>query len=269
MAGSDALLLCLMAALVGPLAAASAEPSGAMLIRLVADAEARMEAKFEKRMGVKLDKIDSLEAQLAEHAKRLDRLAVKDSAQQTQIDRCAKISSWDTSDTSTVSRRGMQSQGPASGGEVIRMWRREAMSMAPTQYADTGGHHHRRWLQAEACDLSTIKQLSEEINTECCNESSEDCTGGVLHSCNVGCATLIVPLWNSCGAVLGDDAASIGDAVATCPDPTPTSARALAQRVRNCPGSAPSVSLSSHMSSSACGTFSVQIYDTCAYILSP
>jgi hypothetical protein len=176
------------------------------------------EAKFEEKTQANPKKRDSVEAQLAEHEKRLDLLTAKDSAQQRQIDRCANVSPWRSWGNSTGSRRGMQSQGPASEGEVIRMWKREAMSFAPTGAGDGGGGH-RRELQAKTCDLSTIKQRSEDINAECCDEPGEDCRGGVPHSCNAGCSALLVPFWKSCGAALGADAKSIRKAVATCPDP--------------------------------------------------
>jgi hypothetical protein len=40
------------------------------------------------------------------------------------------------------------------------------------------------------------------LNAECCDETSEDCTGGVPHTCNAGCAAVFEPYWRDCRALL-------------------------------------------------------------------
>ena len=51
----------------------------------------------------------------------------------------------------------------------------------------------------ESCDLAA---RTAALNAECCDETSEDCTGGVPHTCNAGCAAVFEPYWRDCRALL-------------------------------------------------------------------
>eukprot|EP01047_Picozoa_sp_COSAG01_P092341 COSAG01_NODE_23731_length_803_cov_9.666193_1_plen_167_part_00 len=41
------------------------------------------------------------------------------------------------------------------------------------------------------------------VQAECCDDPSEDCSGGAPHTCNAGCAAVFLPFWADCGAQLG------------------------------------------------------------------
>jgi hypothetical protein len=143
---------------------------------------------------------------------QIDSLVTMVKQHTTQLAECVNASD---------SRRNLQSQGPASQGEVVRLFRRDANVLHPSLHGGgtaTGGGGHRRWLQeAGSCDLSTMKSRVDSINEECCDEPGEDCTGGKLSTCNEDCAAVLVPLWHDCEAELADDAELVREAVAMCP----------------------------------------------------
>jgi hypothetical protein len=83
-----------------------------------------------------------------------------------------------------LSRRKLQSQGPASQGEVVRLFK-----------VSLSGGAGRRSLQAVvACDLAQMKVRTDAIHSRCCDEPGEDCAGGRLSACNADCAAVLVPL---------------------------------------------------------------------------
>jgi hypothetical protein len=51
-------------------------------------------------------------------------------------------------------------------------------------------------------DLDDLTQMILPLNAECCDEPTEDCSGGEPSSCNTGCATLLVPFFADCQATL-------------------------------------------------------------------
>ena len=53
-------------------------------------------------------------------------------------------------------------------------------------------------------------------NAECCDEPSEDCSSGRPSTCNAGCARVLVPYFDDCGAALGKAARQFEDVVALC-----------------------------------------------------
>eukprot|EP01047_Picozoa_sp_COSAG01_P069530 COSAG01_NODE_10309_length_2195_cov_14.195134_1_plen_396_part_00 len=59
-----------------------------------------------------------------------------------------------------------------------------------------GGRH--RILQGATC--GSIQ--AQAVQTECCNEPSEDCSGGAPQTCNPGCAAVFLPFWSDCAAQL-------------------------------------------------------------------
>jgi hypothetical protein len=75
----------------------------------------------------------------------------------------------------------------------------------------------------------------ETVNGECCDEPTEDCSGGYPATCNTGCAAVLRPLQAACAAFLmaGGKALApvmhlIDAAVATCPaqcEPRPVDTR--------------------------------------------
>ena len=61
-----------------------------------------------------------------------------------------------------------------------------------------------------------VAALEQAITAECCDEPSEDCTGGYPQTCNAGCASLFLPFWDECRSALGKDSRDFEPAVALC-----------------------------------------------------
>eukprot|EP01046_Picozoa_sp_COSAG06_P007708 COSAG06_NODE_381_length_16594_cov_7.199454_3_plen_2083_part_00 len=66
---------------------------------------------------------------------------------------------------------------------------------------------------SDACDLST---RTIAVNSECCDEPSEDCSSGTPSSCNVGCAAVVLPFFADCSAALGKGASNFEAFTAMC-----------------------------------------------------
>jgi hypothetical protein len=78
---------------------------------------------------------------------------------------------------------------------------------APCQHGGTcsvsdglGGGHRR--VQDGQCTLAQFSAQVPALNGVCCDDPGESCNGGLPTSCDVGCATVFLPLVNSCGNVL-------------------------------------------------------------------
>ena len=52
------------------------------------------------------------------------------------------------------------------------------------------------------CTADTIGPRSDAVNSECCDESTEDCSSGQPASCNTGCANVLIPYYDDCRPVL-------------------------------------------------------------------
>ena len=58
---------------------------------------------------------------------------------------------------------------------------------------------------------------TQELNDECCDEVTEDCSSGRPAVCNIGCAHVLLPYFDDCGGALGaDGVAAFSDVVAMC-----------------------------------------------------
>ena len=66
------------------------------------------------------------------------------------------------------------------------------------------------------CSAADLYHLSAAINLECCDEPGEDCGGGYPHTCNAGCAALLLPFWRDCRAALGKESEQFEPAVQLC-----------------------------------------------------
>jgi hypothetical protein len=92
---------------------------------------------------------------------------------------------------------------------------------------DGTGH---RILQT-ACDADTLKQRTEAVNEECCDEPGEDCSRGMPHVPNADCCGVLVPFFHDCAGQMGDGIDSIREVVAMCPTsaagPAPTATAVL------------------------------------------
>jgi hypothetical protein len=72
-------------------------------------------------------------------------------------------------------------------------------------------------------DYNDLNTLLTPVNSECCDEPSEDCSSGYPATCNAGCAALLLPLQAACAGflatspVLAPVKAAIDAVAATCP----------------------------------------------------
>eukprot|EP01052_Picozoa_sp_SAG31_P021885 SAG31_NODE_1714_length_7462_cov_29.616596_5_plen_299_part_00 len=77
----------------------------------------------------------------------------------------------------------------------------------------------RRSVQVSAEDSCVAADLyfrSQTVTAECCDEDGEDCSAGYPHSCNVGCAHVLIPFFTECSALLGPAAESFNTTVIQC-----------------------------------------------------
>ena len=90
----------------------------------------------------------------------------------------------------------------------------------------TGGGHRRVQAGGDGYGGSCGDAAghSAQITAECCDEASEDCTGGYPHTCNAGCAAIFLPFWTDCRSALGKDSSQFEPAVALCEAAAPTTA---------------------------------------------
>jgi hypothetical protein len=74
----------------------------------------------------------------------------------------------------------------------------------------------RRMQSGGTCDATRLAKDTNAINRECCDELTEDCTGGYPHTCNAGCGALLLPFWADCRAALGKQSAQFEGVIALC-----------------------------------------------------
>lgn len=60
----------------------------------------------------------------------------------------------------------------------------------------------RRLQHRRRCTSEDLVSRSEEVNSECCDEASEDCSSGEPATCNAGCASVLVPFFEDCRQTL-------------------------------------------------------------------
>lgn len=90
---------------------------------------------------------------------------------------------------------------------------------------------HRRTQSSEpSCDPDEMSWRTRDINRECCNEPSEDCTGGYPRICNAGCAALFLPFWTECRMALGTEIGNLESVVEMC-EAAASAAPSLAQQL--------------------------------------
>ena len=64
-----------------------------------------------------------------------------------------------------------------------------------------------------SCELAA---RTAPVNAECCDKPSEDCSTGQPASCNVGCASVLIPFFADCSEALGKHASDYSSVVALC-----------------------------------------------------
>jgi hypothetical protein len=102
--------------------------------------------------------------------------------------------------------------------EPAYILKREAMRISTAQ-----SEGHRRSQSGDGygdwggtCDVAALPSRTAAITTECCDEQSEDCSGGYPQVCNVGCASLFLPFWDECRSELGKDSRNFEPTVQLC-----------------------------------------------------
>ena len=66
-------------------------------------------------------------------------------------------------------------------------------------------------------DGHELADKAAEVNKECCDEATEDCSSGRPATCNLGCAHVLLPFFDKCAVVLGPaGVAQFSDVVALC-----------------------------------------------------
>eukprot|EP01047_Picozoa_sp_COSAG01_P057686 COSAG01_NODE_6700_length_3538_cov_2.277406_3_plen_745_part_00 len=80
--------------------------------------------------------------------------------------------------------------------------------------AGPGGNGHRRTQGSSSCANFNIR--ANAVQTECCDEPTEDCSSGAPSSCNANCAAVFLPFWADCGAQLTTNPALYQSVVAQC-----------------------------------------------------
>ena len=66
---------------------------------------------------------------------------------------------------------------------------------------------HRRAQDVTQCDFAAMQANIQEINTNCCDETSGVCDSGVPATCDAKCAVFFVPFYSSCRRAIGIDQA--------------------------------------------------------------
>ena len=112
-------------------------------------------------------------------------------------------------------RRGLQGAEPEPEpeiGENVKIIKPTVVSCDTDPHACDGENEHRRAQSAEAsCDSDEVSWRTGDIDRECCDEPSEDCSSGIPATCNAGCAAVVLPFFSDCSDVLGAAAAAFDD----------------------------------------------------------
>jgi hypothetical protein len=127
------------------------------------------------------------------------------------------------------SKRQLQSQGPAAQEDFVRIIK-VTIDMSSSDAHD--GHRRVQNGGDISCDKAYVMQHTSAIQTECCDEPSEDCTGGTINTCSAGCGALILPLWTACQAELGPAAQVLAGVIDLCRATTSTATASAAGLMR-------------------------------------
>jgi hypothetical protein len=116
-------------------------------------------------------------------------------------------------------------QAPPTRGDVVHIHRTNVSLPAgpgwDTSPNNNGGH--RRSLQQSGAQCGNMATRAQQVQARCCDEATEDCSGGYPRTCNAGCAAVFLPFWTECGSLLGN-AAVYQQTVSLCQQAQPTSA---------------------------------------------
>ena len=114
----------------------------------------------------------------------------------------------------------------AAGHSYVRLIKRNAtVAWGSGLDPDLDGAESQR-----QCGVGSLPSRTDAINLECCDEPSEDCSGGYPRTCNAGCAALFLPFWRNCRDALGKSSQLFEPAVQVC-ERASASAAPLAARL--------------------------------------
>jgi hypothetical protein len=101
----------------------------------------------------------------------------------------------------TAARRHLQA-APNSTGKVVHIHQATVTIPEGLGWRTSGNYNggHRR-TQKGVCGQVTVRAAA--VQAECCDQPSEDCSGGAPRICNTGCAGVFLPFWADCSAQLG------------------------------------------------------------------
>lgn len=123
-------------------------------------------------------------------------------------------------------RRRMQAGGDRVHDTVdVHAQNAQIITRTVTRLGAGGGHRRMQGM----CDVADVATRVVDINAECCDEPDEDCSGGYPHTCNAGCAQLLLPFWSDCRDALGQGAAKFEGAVGLCQSVAPGPQGTVAQ----------------------------------------
>eukprot|EP01050_Picozoa_sp_SAG11_P029992 SAG11_NODE_8677_length_988_cov_1.357705_1_plen_248_part_10 len=78
-------------------------------------------------------------------------------------------------------------------------------------------HRGRSLEEAGGSGCGDLATRTKELDAECCDEQSEDCSSGRPSSCNAGCAAVLLPFFADCSDALGPVAVkAFADVVSLC-----------------------------------------------------
>eukprot|EP01043_Picozoa_sp_COSAG02_P085051 COSAG02_NODE_22768_length_741_cov_0.736760_1_plen_227_part_01 len=95
-------------------------------------------------------------------------------------------------------------QAPPARGDVVHIHRAN-VSLPTGPGWDVSPNYnggHRRSLQSGS-QCGNMATRAQSVQARCCDEASEDCSGGYPRTCNAGCAAVFLPFWAECGSLLG------------------------------------------------------------------
>jgi hypothetical protein len=95
-------------------------------------------------------------------------------------------------------------QARPTHGDVVHIHRANVSLPAGPGWNTSPNYNggHRRSLQSSA-QCGSMAARAQSVQARCCDEPTEDCSGGYPRTCNVGCAAVFLPFWAECGSLLG------------------------------------------------------------------
>ena len=199
-----ALLAALLAAAVGA-APVTREIDSAAPVTTQANVlhDARLE-----RLEALVERLDTLVerqgAELASLRMQLDEVANRPAAappEEAEADITANSASAQTPAADSEPRRRTQRAG--AGGDAaqprsVNIYTRQLSRAPAAPGAPSRGRRRRRLQAPQPCSAASVGARSSAVHAMCCDEPSEDCSGGQPHTCNADCAAVLLPYYDDC-----------------------------------------------------------------------